>query len=88
MATGLLALVGLFDWLLNLGNIYLPGELRALFLVGILSGAGYIVYQHLLQPLRTPADVVAASGVSHNSRGLCDELEASPTFELRPNGHA
>src|SRR5262249_52163472 len=42
---------GTLDWWLHL-----PGLVRALILTGLLAGAGAIVYLHLIQPLRQPAD--------------------------------
>jgi len=47
----LIALAGLLDW-----QIHLPGLVRALLLVGTLTGAGYILFRYLLEPLSARTD--------------------------------
>jgi hypothetical protein len=83
---GCAALVGLFDWLLNHWHIYLPGEIRALFLIGTLTGAGYVTYQYLVQPLRTRADNLSlALRVEEQYPVLNDALASTVQFLEQPD---
>ena len=59
----------------------LPGSVRIVLLIGIVGAAGYLLYRHLIQPLRTkltPHDV--ALNVERQHRNLEDRLVSALQF--------
>jgi hypothetical protein len=71
-----LLLVGLLDW-----RVHLPALVRAVALVGVLSGSGYIVIRHLLRPLATKSDdLTLALRVEKQYPGLNDSLASTVEF--------
>jgi hypothetical protein len=74
------AVAGLLDWLLHL-----PGLVRAVILVGALSGSGYILYQSLFRPLRGQTDDLSlALRVEEQYPSLNDGLASSVEFLKQP----
>src|SRR6516225_9232807 len=69
-------LVGLVDW-----RVHLPALVRALALVGVLSGSSYIVIRYLLRPLAFKSDdLTLALRVEKHYPGLNDSLASTVEF--------
>jgi hypothetical protein len=69
-------LVGLVDW-----RVHLPALVRALALVGVLSGSSYIVIRYLLRPLAIKSDdLTLALRVEKHYPGLNDSLASTVEF--------
>ena len=67
---------GFLDW-----RFHLPAALRALFLVGGLSGAGYVVYRHLFLPLHARTDDLSlALRIESRYPRLNDSLASTVQF--------
>jgi hypothetical protein len=77
---GCAAIAGILDW-----QIHLPGLVRALGLVGILTGAGLIWYRHLLVPLKSKTDDLSlALSVENEYPVLNDALASTIQFLQKP----
>ena len=75
---------GLLDWM-----AHLPGLIRALFLVGILSGSGILAYRYLLRPLRERVDDLSlALRVEESYPSLNDSLASTVEFLDHTEGNA
>jgi hypothetical protein len=76
LVVGCASLAGLLDW-----DVHLPNLVRALFLVGILTGAGLVVYRTLFAPLRTSAgDLAIALRIEEKYPVLNDSLASTVEF--------
>jgi hypothetical protein len=76
LVIGAVVLAGLLDWYLQL-----PSLLRAVLLVGILGGAGYLFYRYLLVPLVAPCDdLTLALRVEDKFPELNDSLASTVQF--------
>ncbi|HEV3261541.1 MAG TPA: hypothetical protein VG013_32120 [Gemmataceae bacterium] len=72
------ALAGLVDWRLP---GHLPSLVRAVILTGALSGAGYVAYRYLLQPLWAPSDdLTLALRIESLYPALNDSLASTVQF--------
>ena len=68
--------VGLIDW-----KLHLPSLVRAVALVGVLGGAGFILIKHLLRPLAAKSDdLTLALQVEEQYPGLNDSLASTVQF--------
>ena len=80
-------LVGLADW-----RLHLPGLVRAFALTGLLAGAGVIVYQLLIQPLKAPVDDLSlALRIEERHPTLTDALASTVQFlerDVAPEGES
>jgi len=80
MVLGCAILAGLLDW-----RLHLPSLVRALLLVGILGGAGYLAYRHLLTPLWGKTDDLSlALRVEEHYPILNDGLASTVQFLEQP----
>ncbi|HZT82574.1 MAG TPA: hypothetical protein VFA26_20260, partial [Gemmataceae bacterium] len=76
------AAVFLLDW-----SLHLPGLVRAVYLVGMLGGAGFIAYRYLFLPLREKADdLTLALRVEERYPHLNDCLASTVQFLEGPAG--
>jgi hypothetical protein len=67
---------GLLDW-----RVHLPALVRAIFLVGTLSGGGYVLFCYLLRPLAQNADdLTLALRIEEHYPGLNDSLASTVQF--------
>ncbi len=74
-------LVGVLDW-----RWHLPGLVRAFALIGLLAGAGVILYRFLFQPLSEASDDLSlALRVEERYPGLNDALASTVQFLDREN---
>lgn len=75
-----LVLAGWLDW-----RVHLPGLARAVVLVGLLSGSGYIGYRYLFQPLRERVDDLSlALRIEERYPALYDVLASTVQFLEQP----
>jgi hypothetical protein len=80
MVLGCAILGGLIDW-----RLHLPSLVRALVLVGILGGAGYLAYRYLLTPLWSKTDDLSlALRVEEHYPILNDGLASTVQFLEQP----
>jgi len=78
---GCAATAGLLDW-----QVHLPGLVRALLLVGTLSGAGLVAYRSLLTPLSVRDDDLAlALRIEEQYPVLNDALASTVQFLQQPS---
>src|SRR5262249_51403171 len=76
LVCGTALVVGLLDW-----RIHLPALVRAAALVGLLGGAGYVLYRYLLSPLAEKADdLTLALRIEEQYPGLNDGLGSAVEF--------
>ena len=80
LVVGAVLFAGLIDW-----TVQLPSLVRALLLVGIVTGGGYVAYRYLVAPLACPVDNLSlALRVEEANPELNDSLASTVQFLTVP----